>query len=474
MSNFLNNNKMQFNKMSNSNFQRINQEDEYIWCDFIIEFRKEFDTFDELCDQFVKQYPKVLAYIRQGNGYMLKKDTQIDLHSRITHPTMLFKFTIQNIVKGKMKTDTQDIKFNDLVEHLADRLPLYSKETFRPCDYKLQRYEYNTWTGFKADITGFDKKMDMGIVNPILDYIKEIISNNNQEVFKYLLSWLRHIIVKPYLKTMVAVFLHSDEKGTGKGTLGYWLKNYVFGSHLSSVVCGLSKITQKHNACIQKKIFTMVDEIPASQGEFHSQFDTMKHLITDPETTIEPKGVDPYEIPNMVNFLMMSNNVMALKIEKGDRRYACIEVSASKKGDEEYWDHIQNDVLTEESAKHFFQYLKHLPSSECVSLRKIPKTELRDRMINNSIPAYERFFLDIKDLTYEIPSGAFMNEFTTKGENITNGLRAETLYRIYEGYCITRKETCLRFRLFFTAVKKYIDKRIVCVDGKTVQFYTIR
>lgn len=468
------NNINKYNKTMNSEFPRINQEDEYIWCDFIMEFRKEFDTFDELCDQFIKQYPKVLAHIRHGNGYMLKKDTQTDLHSRVSFPFMQFKFIEQKIVKGKIKTDTQDIKFIDLIDHLADRLPLYSKETFRPCDYKLQRYEYNTWTGFKADITGFEEKMDMDIVNPILKYIREIISNNNQEVFKYLISWLRHIVVKPYMKTMVAVFLHSNEKGTGKGTLGYWLKNYVFGSHVSSVVCGLSKLTQKHNACIQKKIFTMVDEIPASQGEFHSQFDTMKHLITDPETTVEPKGVDPYEIPNMVNFLMMSNNIMALKIEKGDRRYACIEVSNAKKGDEDYWDYIQNEVLTEETAKHFFQYLKQLPDEECVSLRKIPKTELRQTMINNSIPAHERFFIDIKEEIYEIPQGAFMDEFTCKGEVVDNGIRADTLYRIYEGYCTTRKEQCLRQRLFFMAVKKYVDQRITKEKGKTIRFYTIR
>jgi len=466
------------NKTMSCDFPRINQEDPYVWCDFLLEFRGEFESLDELCEKFLEKYPKVLAKIEHGMGFFFKKDTQTDLFTRVSGlavSSIPFRYKSMNIVKGKITSTVNTVTLSELLTHLQDKLPLYSKETFKPCNHKLLRFEYNTWTGFKSDISSFEGKMDMTRVNPILEYIKTVISNNDENVLNYIISWLRHIVVKPYKKTEVAVFLHSDDKGTGKGTLGYWLKNYVFGNHVSHVVCGLSKLTQKHNTCIQKKIFTMVEEIPATAGEFHAQFDSMKHLITDPEITIEPKGVDPYEIPNMTNFLMMSNNIMALKIEKGDRRYACFEVSPKKKGDEEYWDYIHNEVLTEETAKHFFQYLKQLPESKCVSLRKIPKTELRETMINNSIPAYERFFIEIKNNTFQIPQGAYMDEFVYKGDRkIKTALTADNLYRLYDNYCTSRKENCLRYRLFFTAVKKLVEKRISKINGKTCQFYLIK
>lgn len=453
-------------------FPKINQEDPYVWVDFMLEFRPKFESMKKLSDAFVKQYPKVLAQIQYGTPFFLKKDTQTDLFTRIMVPKFTMSFTETIFVKGFMSEKTVFVDIEDLLRINQNRLPLYSKETFKPMDHKLIQYEYNTWTGFKADVTDF--KMEMDQVNPILDFIKKIISNNDPKVYAYFMSWLRHIVVHPYRKTEVAVFLHSDEKGTGKGTLGYWLKNYLFGSHLSTVVCGLSKVAQKHNTCIQKKIFVMVDEIPATHGEFHAQFDTMKHLITDPETTVEPKGVDPYEIPNMVNFLMLSNNLLSIKIEKGDRRYACFEVSEKMKGDEEYWDYIHNEVLTEETAKHFFLYLKNYDETKLVSLRKIPNTELRDKMIANSVPSHERFFMDIKTGDYEIPKGAYIGEFTSQKELISDAFKAEVMYRLYETYCNSRKENCIKFRLFYSIVNdKFVNKKTVKIDGKSMVLYRI-
>ena len=459
------------NKMCISDDKKFVDE-EYLWVDFMIEFNEEFETLEELCEAFIPKYNKVLAKIEYGNGFCLKKDTTDSLLVRCPKmPTLDMKYYDMRFAKGKPIKTLNYIKLTEIVSLLFKRLPIYSSETFKPMNHNLKKYEYNSWCGFKGDVTDF--KMDMTYVNPILDFIKTIICSGNDEVYTYFLSWLRHITVKPYMKTGVAVFLHSDEKGTGKGTIGYWLKNFVFGNGISSVVNGLSKITQKHNACIQRKIFVMVDEMPSTQGEFHSQFDTMKHLITDPELTIEPKGIDPYEIPNMANFLMMSNNRMSLKIEKGDRRYACFEVSPSKKLDEEYWDIIHNETLTEETGKHFFQYLKQLPEAECVSLRRIPNTELRNSIIDNSIPSHERFFQDIKSGDYTIADGYYMDGFNYKDKDINDGITAEMLYKLYEAYCLSRKESCLRFRLFFCAIKSFVVKRTNKINNKVINNYSI-
>jgi hypothetical protein len=199
----------------------------------------------------------------------------------------------------------------------------------------------------------------------------------------------------------------------------------------------------------------------------------MKHLITDPDITIEPKGVDPMEIPNMTNFLMMSNNLMALKVERGDRRYACFNVSAEKVGDEHYWDNIHDNVLTEETAKHFFQHLRSIKDIDCVSLRKIPSTDLRESIINNSMSGYERFYNDVKEGSYEIPISAYMDEYKYKGEIFKTSYRADTLYSIYEGYCTRRKENCLRYRLFFVSSKKFLIMRRAKIDKKSILTYTI-
>ena len=454
--------------------QQISHFDDYCWIDFRKDSSREFNSVDELKDFFITNFPKIASYILFGNGYYLKKDTQEDLHTRVLTLNMLFKVKQKTIVKSKLVDGITYLRLIDLWELCEDFIPVFSKETFKPMNYLLKRNEFNTWVGFKAE-TQSTEDVNMNVVQPILDFIFEVIANGKEENFKYIISWLSHIVCKPYKKTEVALFLHSNEKGTGKGTLGYWLKNYLFGSHISNVISGLSKLTQKHNTCIQKKIFTMVEEMPSLQGEFHAQFDAMKHIITDPQITIEPKGIDAFEIPNFANFMLLSNNLMSIKLERGDRRYACFEVSAHKKGDEEYWDHLHDEVLTEETAKEFFKYLKNLDDSEKVSLRKIPKTKLRQTLIDNSIPVHEQFFDDIKKNDYSLPEGSFIPPFMYKGEEITGAIQIDTLYHCYDNYCNNRKEKALRQRLFFNSIEKFTEKhRTTTKDRKTLRFFTLK
>jgi hypothetical protein len=355
---------------------------------------------------------------------------------------------------------------------LGEKIPLYSSLAYKPADHNLRRYEYNTWVGFKAESDL--EEPDMKLVEPILEYIREILSNKDPIVYKFLISWIRHIVVSPWKKTEIFVFFHSIEQGTGKGSFTNWLKYSFFGNHCSTAVCGLRALTQKHNKVLMNKSFVVIDELPQTRGEFHAQFDVMKNLITEPTISVEPKGGEIFDIDNMVNLMGCSNNPYALKLERGDRRYACIEVSAAKKGDGDYWDYIHSTVFTAETAQHFYTYLKNLPVSEFDLRLKIPQTKLREDIIANSAPSYEQFFKCVASGECVIPEAAFMDEIKTKTEVITNALRADTLYRFYEVYCTSRKENVMRYRLFFNASKPYLEHTIGKVKGKTIKYYRIK
>jgi len=448
------------------------QKDNYIWIDFVLDAKQEFNSVEELKNWFTRNFPRVASKVLFGSGYFLKKDTLIDLHTRVTKIPMNFKCIGETIDrKGRVKEIEIDMSFEDLLDKCPG-IKMYSNETFKPCDYKMNRHEYNTWSGFVSEN---EDAMDMSKIEPIIQFITEIIANNDEHCLNYILSWLSHIICRPYRKTEVALFLHSDSKGTGKSSFGNWLKNYVFGSHISNVLSGITKLCQKHNTAIEKKIFTLIEEMPSLQGEFHASFDAMKHVISDPTITVEPKGVDSFEIPNFANFMMLSNNVMSIKLERGDRRYACFEVSNHKKGDEDFWDFVHEHVFTEDTGKHFYRFLKELPEQYRVSLRKIPKTKIRETMIANSTAIHEQFISDIltDDSEYEIPQNSYMDEFVFKDETICDGLRASMLYSLYTNYCTTRSEKPLRNRLFFNSISKYVTKNRCRVGGKVVVVYRI-
>ena len=465
--------------------KQISHFDEYCWIDFYKDSKQIFQGVDELRNFLITNFPRVAALILYQSSYFLKKDTPEDLHNRIPKLSMIFKVQETVINRGKLENQIIPIRLDDMLDSCKKEIPMFANETFKPMNHLLKKDEFNTWVGFKSEpsergargnLEEKTKQYRAEVVQPILDFILEVISNGEDETFRYIISWLSHIICKPYRKTEVALFLHSNEKGTGKGTFGYWLKNDLFGSHISTVISGLSKLTQKHNTCIQRKIFTLVEELPSLHGEFHAQFDTMKHIITDPHITIEPKGIDAFEIPNFANFMLLSNNLMSIKLERGDRRYACFEVSGHKKGDEDYWDHIHNEVLTSDTAKEFYKYLFHLKAEEKVSLRKIPKTNIRKTLIDNSIAVYEQFFEDIRknDGSYTLPEGIYLPPFEFKGREVTQGIPSGALYRCYENYCSDRKEKVLRQRLFVNSIGKYVEKHRSCKQGKTFRFYLLR
>ena len=91
--------------------------------------------------------------------------------------------------------------------------------------------------------------------------------------------------------------------------------------------------------------------------------------------------------------------------------------------------------------------MKNLDDNEKVSLRKIPKTKLRQTLIDNSIPVHEQFFADVKKNEYPLDN-YIMPPFMYKEQEITNAIQVDTLYKCYDNYCNSRKEKSLRQKLF--------------------------
>ena len=75
--------------------------DDYIYRDFVIESRQIFPSIEALDEWFIKNYPRIAADILFGGGYILKKDTVTDLHSRIQKISLFFTYTFQKISKGR-------------------------------------------------------------------------------------------------------------------------------------------------------------------------------------------------------------------------------------------------------------------------------------------------------------------------------------------------------------------------------------
>ena len=76
---------------------------------------------------------------------------------------------------------------------------------------------FNLWCGFNIKKEEADK-YDVEEANPILEHIKELWCNNDENSYNYILDYFAHIIQKPYKKTSVLLALKSKQGG-GKGII---------------------------------------------------------------------------------------------------------------------------------------------------------------------------------------------------------------------------------------------------------------
>jgi phage/plasmid-associated DNA primase len=93
-----------------------------------------------------------------------------------------------------------------------------------------------------------------------------------------------------------------SEQGTGKGTLIEFMELLLRSINVASVA-GIERITGRFNTILQNKRLVNINEMSSTKEEFRSNFDKIKSYITDPTITIEPKGVNPYKITNISNFV---------------------------------------------------------------------------------------------------------------------------------------------------------------------------
>ncbi len=375
------------------------KEDGYYFNDFYKERNKVFDNIFDLMSFFKQRFPLVCRRINAGKGYYIKKDTETDLYTPIglkDLDTLKFYY----IAKNKKTGEDEECTTN--VAYLMDKCKIqtYSEIVSEPRKDVIHKGKFNIWTPFKADKQ--DIVYDENYVKPLLDYILEILSTNNKEIFKYIISWVRHICKYPETKTGKILVFQSNKQRAGKGTFVNWLHSYVFGGTHSSTT-SFDKLTRGFNSFLMNKSFILVDELPTTSKTFHALFDKVKNMSTEPILEIEYKGREPVYVNNLCNYVFTTNNERSLKIEEYDGRYAVIKINESRVGDHEFWTKMYKEVFTEEMAYQFFRYLVNMEDDDdrLVSIQKLPETELKTELIQLNLSSMDLFLNSMRNRKFD-------------------------------------------------------------------------
>jgi hypothetical protein len=313
-------------------------------------------------------------------------------------------------------TDGITINVKDYMERNTHQF-MYNEIEFRPYNILNQekingkgtRKILNTFTGFD-----FQETENRENVKAILNHIKEVLANGNEEVYNYIIKWLASIIQYPNRKTEVAMCF-VGKQGCGKNIILDWIGEQLFGKYYC-YINEFDKLIDKFNRQLENKLFTVLDEVQ-NYGNAIKSNEKLKSIITRKRITIEPKGLESYETRDLNNFIFLSNNENIVKIEEGDRRYMYTNCGDKYVKDYEYFQNL-SEILNGETAEEFYNYLLKDVSLDKFNIRIFPETKERESLRELHLPIMTQFIREIQERIRE-----------------TNVERYEVEYDTYKEYC---------------------------------------
>lgn len=346
--------------------------------------------------------------------------------------------------------DEEKKKYQQILQYWLGSI---HRKEYRDLEFEpnsINKKNLNLFLGFNHILIKDYKVDELKIVN-ILYHLKNIICNNNNKVYEFMLNWLAHIVQKPNERMGIAILCKS-EQGTGKNLFfEKFIGENIIGTHAGCFEA--NQVVGKFNNLVSKKIYIVINEIEA-EGELIKTSNKMKALITDKTQKIEMKGIDAIQINNYCNYILLTNNNNVIKVEEGDRRYLCLEASSCKKADSTYYKNLARDVHDIKIGECFFHMLnkrdlsKFNPNSNDV----IPMTEYKKELIYISKPKIKKWFEEYivnqrkeTKLEYTIKILELYQKF--KESEYFNNSGFDTFQSQIEKYNIKRVNNCYKYNI---------------------------
>ena len=287
------------------------------------------------------------------------------------------------------------IKLRRIFENLLLPLHKFTININEPMFYKKKNQHYiNLFTGLPYDLKKTLSENVQNKIKFIWNHVKEVWCNGNDKQYKYVRKWI--INMMNFRRNLTALYLRSKQ-GAGKSCFTEFLCK-VSGKQLATVIGKPSDVLERFNSELVGKILVVFEEMPtASKSEWNKYSDSMKDLITGDKLTIEKKYMNSYEIKNLTNVIINTNND-AIRIEADDRRYACVDITDKMIGNKKYFDEL-NKYLNDKEVQEAF-YL------DCVRNKKElegfnPHAEIREldteakkELTIKYLPSYIKFIKD--------------------------------------------------------------------------------
>ena len=288
------------------------------------------------------------------------------------------------------------------------KIHTYSNLYFNPAtiqhywEDKDKTWYFNTWNGYELDnvINRIEpQNIDLEIISRILDFIKDIICDDNASLFKYTIDWFSHIIQHPEQNTGTHLFLYGKDEGGGKGTFQTICQKLI-GETYFLKTCDTGVLTGNFNGALEDKLICIIDE-GKTLGDNTSRLkdnDKIKNITTEQEQTITKKYQEAKRTKIYVNFITASNNFFTAPVNSStDRRYVYYKISEEmviyQTGEEQdlkngekakvYFKNIRNDYNDITVMRNLFAFFKNRDISN-IDITVAPITKFRQELLEHT------------------------------------------------------------------------------------------
>jgi hypothetical protein len=251
----------------------------------------------------------------------------------------------------------------------------YNRRVFDP-SYTGERSdritELNLWRGLPLSPV---EEVDKTQIELILAHVEQVLADGDTANNDYIIGWLAHLVQRPHVKTGVAL-VFTGSQGTGKSVFWEQVGKMIFGPYYL-YLNSMDSITNHFNAHTNNKLLTVGDEV--TWAGCHKANNLLKSKITQTHQLLEQKGVDAVEFDDYQNYVFLSNNDDAVKIEETDRRYFVSKTSNKYARNNPYFDNLATELKSKQSMEHFYTYLLRYDLSN-FNIRNIPHTKAKLEM----------------------------------------------------------------------------------------------
>jgi hypothetical protein len=223
----------------------------------------------------------------------------------------------------------------------------------------------------------------VGCVEPFIGHVGHIL-DGDETAINFVLDFFAHLVQRPDQKMMFALLIIGSQ-GTGKSMLANFAQTLV--GKDNTKVLGPMALVADHNEWAQEAQLAIVHELVGDKSRTAAA--RLKELITEDTIRVNPKGVSAYYVPNRFNFILLSNEDDAAKLDPDDRRYFVWKSRANQHSDPGYYRQLQA-WFDGDGKKYVLHYLLERDLSRFEPFRAPPKTEARAELVDSSRdPHYE-------------------------------------------------------------------------------------